>query len=145
MRKERQQAFETNSSSSHSITISNCGCPTDTLRVENGECDIFPGEFGWEIAEYTDAVTKASYCLTYAKHRGEEHSPRELLMLEKVVKDHTGAKKVNFIERTDEYSPWGYIDHQSQYECTDAFSNEADLLSFIFNPESVLRTDNDNH
>ncbi len=144
MRKERQRAFETNSSSSHSITISNYGCPTDTLRVENGECAIFPGEFGWEIAAYNDAVTKASYCLTYAKHR-EEHSAKELLMLEKVIKEHTGAEKVSFNESTDKYDPWGYIDHQSYDVCGDAFSDEASLVSFIFNPESILRTDNDNH
>jgi hypothetical protein len=103
-----------------------------------------PGEFGWEIASYNDAVTKASYCLTYAKHR-EEHSAKELLMLEKVIKEHTGAEKVSFNESTDKYDPWGYIDHQSYHVCGDAFSDEASLVSFIFNPESILRTDNDNH
>lgn len=141
----RRAMFETNSSSTHSITIVN-GTADDKLPVRAGVCRIYPGEFGWEAEDYTDAATKASYCLTYAKNDG---APDRLLkMLEEVIKEATGAEKVEFTERHSEFYPWGYIDHQSGLTesdvCSEAFESKEKLKNFIFCSKSLLHTGNDN-
>lgn len=74
MKQIRQSAFETNSSSSHSITISYGDYTPDKLYVENGVLEIYTGEFGWEHEDYYDAATKAAYCLTWLKGEGSRHS-----------------------------------------------------------------------
>lgn len=144
----RQGVFETNSSSSHSICIARIGTLDATLHVdEDGVCNVFTGEFGWEVCEYTDAPTKAAYCLTYAKGCGNDskENKSDLSMLESVIMKQTGAKSVVFVEGDDSYYKWGYIDHQSDAVCYDAFKDEETLSNFIFNSYSTLMTDNDNH
>lgn len=139
----RRGVFETNSSSSHSISISGGNYTPDTLMVANGVCRIYPGEFGWEEESYRDAATKASYCLTHAKQCGDE---RSLDMLRDVIARETGAA-VEFCKADSDWHEWGYIDHQSiEYGVPqEAFASADALRDFIFNPASVLRTDNDNH
>lgn len=57
----RRFVFETNSSSSHSISIVSGDYIPDKIYVdETGTCNIFPGEFGWEIEDFYDAASKAS-------------------------------------------------------------------------------------
>jgi len=159
MKQIRQSAFETNSSSCHSITIAAGEFIPDTLPVEDGVCSIYTGEFGWTPEDFTDAATKAAYCLTWIKqmaNRGrsrltvepEPQPPsREEQMLVNVIKSVTGATDVRFVP-SDDYWPWGYIDHQSIEgeggALIPAWFSEETLRSFIFNPNSVLHTDNDN-
>ena len=139
----RKSFFETNSSSVHSITLG----PKDFKRegnfdVEGGVVKIYPGEFGWGPEKFNDAATKASYALTWAKQAGDR---KYLGMLRDVVNKVT-EYKVNFVPSSDEYYPWGYIDHQSFPEVgAQVFESEEILENFIFNPASVLVIDNDNH
>lgn len=133
MKVTRHAVFETNSSSTHSISIAGDGECSDTLAVEGGICEVWEGEFGWEEETYNDAATKASYCLTFAKHN-EHH----LAMLRRVIQEHTGADEVRFMGD-------GYIDHQSSDVALEAFASDDTLAAFIFNPHSGLTTDNDNH
>jgi hypothetical protein len=141
--KIRRGVFETNSSSTHSISISSGAETLEKLYVgEDGICRIEPGEFGWEEDSFHDSSTKASYAMVWAQSYGsEEH--RE--MLKKVIREATGAKVVEFCKADDEYYPDGYIDHQSDDVCTPAFESENSLKAFIFNSGSYLVTDNDNH
>jgi len=134
MLKIRKNVFETNSSSSHSISISN-----DKTQLyesispdENGEITIVGGEFGWEYVAYFDSITKANYCAIDC----ESHS-LNLAMLEEVLLEHTGAKKIIFDIN-------GYVDHQSIGTSREAFDSKEKLKDFIFNPASVLFTGNDN-
>jgi hypothetical protein len=143
---KRTGIFETNSSSCHSISVvggkytpSKFPCSPDG-RV----CEVYPGEFGWGPEEYRDAVMKASYCLTYAKERPDEGTGYLLERLERVLKDMTGARYIEFLS-VGGYYPWGYIDHQSSHVCGEVFTSDQDLKDFIFNPASVLIIDNDNH
>lgn len=141
MKQVRHKVFETNSSSTHSISIStNNPVTMDTLYVdETGTVIIYPGEFGWEVEEYTDAQTKASYCYTYCKN----YNLDKLDMLTCVLMYQTGAKNVHYVTLEGSY-PDGYIDHQSIDVCNIAFEDDETLRMFIFNRSSVLRTDNDN-
>lgn len=150
MKVMREGVFETNSSSTHSICISDKQAVLDTLPIdENGVLNVYPDEFGWGVEDYNNAPMKAAYCLTWLKADGYENvCPRkndeELFV--KVLKDVTGAKTVRFIPASDgDFYPYGYIDHQSDGVCAEAFKDYDTLKNFIFNPESVLYIDNDNH
>jgi len=143
MRTIRRSVFETNSSSVHTIAISASDQLTGKLGAgTDGVCEIYPGEFGWGIDTFYDAHSKASYCLTAAKQRG---NTEWLTMLETAIKEVTGASGVLFCPQNDKYYPWGYIDHQSVGEDAKAFESMELLKNFIFNPASILVVDNDNH
>lgn len=135
----RHGVFETNSSSTHSISISKSAKMLDSLPTDaNGIVIVRSNEFGWEEETYNDAETKASYCLTYCKN----YDPSKLDMLTRVIMSQTGARVIAYVGESD--NDWGYIDHQSSDVCAMAFEDEENLRMFIFNPDSVFITDNDN-
>lgn len=166
----RTGVFETNSSSSHSITL--CISPVSSMDkiplTEDGEARIYPGEFGWGISDHNDAPTKASYCLVHAMStlpretiemddNGDSDEPPKpphatqaelklplVQMLERVIKRGTKCEQVKFVPDSG-YDRWGYIDHQSTDVPYTVFTDEDTLFRFIFNPRSELHIDNDNH
>lgn len=146
MRQIRHGVFETNSSSSHSISIGTQP-RTQTLRVVDGVVTIEDGEYGWGVDYYYDAYTKASYCLTHITNHLDVDKPDEVAqalkspqaeMLRRVIMDHTGAKEVKF------QLMGGYIDHQSVGVANEAFENDDTLAQFIFARDSELVISNDN-
>jgi hypothetical protein len=147
MKNIRNGVFETNSSSTHSISISsNSDGILETLPVsKKGFVHLSGGEFGWEERQYNDAETKANYCAVDTMDARFMHH-RALLI--KVICEHTGAKGVSF-DFTNDYEnkkfPQAYIDHQSCGTSHSAFVTEASLKQFIFDRSSTLTTDNDNH
>jgi hypothetical protein len=60
----RKGVFETNSSSTHSITIADSGKLQNTLPITDGKIFVTCEEFGWEQEVHTDAYTKLSYLKT---------------------------------------------------------------------------------
>jgi len=139
MKNIRNKVFETNSSSTHSISIYNAtqGLYDTIVPNSKGVIALVGGEFGWEWEKYNDAETKANYAAVFAKDNQQMTD-----MLEQVIKDHTGAKKV------DLSGVGGYIDHQSALseggDALKAFDTPQTLKNFIFHPESWLFTGNDN-
>ena len=129
----RKSVFETNISSSHSITIKNGGEWDNIGPGENGVIIVQGDEFGWGYEEYNYAYAKASYCATACQY--DKYTRTELL--KKVIEDYTGYP-------TEIYSD-GYIDHQSSDVADEIFESEENLRNFIFNKASVLIIDNDNH
>ena len=147
----RLNCFETNSSSSHSITL---GKSKDTYLTsilkngtvtyndnitpdENGVITLEGGEFGWGYETYNDAYNKANYCAIDFK--GDESATSDLI---KVIKLQTGAKEVK-IDIGDD----SYIDHQSLGTAQKIYHSQGvdGLRNFIFNKNSTLIIDNDNH
>jgi len=131
----RNNVFETNSSSSHSISIS-----TDTTGIldtiecdDNGVITITGLGFGREWEAYNDPLTKASYCVSDCQ--GEQS---KLDMLRKVIQDHTGASEVKFVINQD-----SYIDHESVRNSFEGFEDEETLKNLIFNSESYIFTGSD--
>lgn len=142
MKKIRQQVFETNSSSCHSITISNTGNLFQTLYPDdNGNIVLYGDEFGWGVETHNDVATKASYLVTHLKTVSDHNEE----MFVKVIKEHTGAKNVIIEPNGDKFFPYGYIDHQSEGEANRAFKSEMTLFQYLFNPNSELHIDHDNH
>lgn len=134
----RQGVFETNSSSTHSVSIPEEINPLFTKNTlisdENNNIILHGGEFGWEIEDYTDALTKANYVATAVKWDEDK-----LQLLEEVIKEKTSCNKVIF--NLDD----SCIDHQSIGRFNFLFKSKKSLSDFIFNTQCILHTDNDNH
>lgn len=160
MIKIREQVFETNSSSAHSVYVrwsDNAVFEYDSIMscVDKylNELEIELGCFGWDIYSYSDAYTKLQYALTMVYEtevpfiEGKDQSAfyetdgyNEILSL---IHDKCGVNKIS-IKSFD-----GYIDHQSyeDYNSLNDFLNDygVTLEEFIFCPNVILHTDNDNH
>ena len=146
MKNIRNKVFETNSSSSHSISIYNAtnGLYDTITPDEDGIITLTGGKFNWEWEKYNDALTKANYAAVFAM--GDQQMTD---MLVEVIKEHTGAKDVQILCSEDYKNPnHSYIDHQSARseggDAGKAFDTPATLKNFIFHPESWLFTGNDN-
>lgn len=130
----RTNCFETNSSSSHSISICDKYLIYDTISPNsNGEIKIYGQDFGWGFDKYNDPEIKAAYALTDSNN---------VDLIVDVIKEQTGAEKVTFIEN-------GYIDHQSTGTfsslVTGTLEQKKEIIrNFIFNKNSWLFIDNDN-
>jgi len=136
MKTIRNNIFETNSSSSHSISIRyNPFIKDNSLVPYNGEIRIDTGEFGWEWKKYNDAYTKASYFLTRFKH-----DESMLEMLKEVISKN--CENCSIVLEIDDYQN-GYIDHQSTNTLDDIISSD-ELENFIFNKNCWLYLGNDN-
>ena len=148
MRKVRQSVFETNSSSTHSLSIASFrkGDLMDTIPLDDfGNVSLNGGEFGWKVEDYTDALTKANYTAIYIEQWVPSPEIKEQFkkVFVDIIKEQTGCNEVVF-NFNENYS---YIDHQSVEggELDYLFESAETLREFIFNPRSVLHTDNDNH
>ena len=141
--KIRKHTFESNSSSSHTIFISEDVLLLDTslLPDENGDLTLIGGEFGWEWERYNNAVTKANYAAI-------ESSGVDRGMLIEVLMEQTGAKNIifNFSDDywSDEFEHTAYIDHDSTGNLGEKINSKEDLRNYIFNPNCWLITGNDN-
>lgn len=178
MKITRQSAWQTNSSSSHSICINKNNVSFSTITPDDsGAVRAHTSQYGWQQDSYSDTGSKLSYAATWvmAYHMQQDECLSDvivtrqqledqnrlakqalqileqkqtkstyLLMLAKVVMRHTGAD-LFVIQRESGYYPFGYIDHQSDYVCGQAFKDEDTLKSFIFGNGSSFMTDNDNH
>ena len=135
MRKKliRVGVWETNSSSSHSISIADDTKQfvMDTIYPDQfGVVNIHGDEFGWEWFKHNDAQTKAGYAAQQFAY-----IQSSLDILAEVIKEQTGADDVKF------YLEHGYIDHDS-YGIVP--SDKESLKNFIFNKNSWLFGGNDN-
>ena len=164
-----RNGFVSNSSSSSFIVIfplmdstkldKRCILDGDQLVVNRytGNC-----KFGWEREEYYDfgsklvfAFCQADYLLNNPyKSEGTNNRGKQMMdMLEKVLKEVLGVKEIVW-NITTKYGKEAegrdsvYIDHQSasnEGENIEMFEDEQTLKSFLFNPNSYICTDNDNH
>jgi len=141
MEKIRSAVFETNSSSTHSISISteNTDLLLDTSLQpdKDGNIVLIGGDFGWGIEDFYDAQTKASYIAVWSNvHHGGKYDDTII----EVICNQTAASNVIFSFEDS------YIDHQSSDNEYDYICEDKETLRhFIFNRNSFLHLDNDNH
>lgn len=135
----RNNTFETNSSSTHSLSIfykDGVDLVAMLRRFDESQFDIDVGEFGWEHEEYTDSYQILTYLWTYVSLYAKDYIEklRELM------------PRTNFIEPTYDSDGWcnnGYIDHGNDwYDLTEVFESEYSLAQALFS--SRLATSNDN-
>ena len=144
----RSNAFETNSSSTHSITIGKTGTYCGITPDWDNVVRFVPGEYGWGPEDFTSVDDRLSYLWIYIKDWVSDPAKQaEFMNMFKIcVIEHTGASDVEPILRND-YSPYGYIDHQS-VESNDLdyiFESGETLKSFLFDKNTCIHTNNDNY
>ena len=148
----RKAVFETNSSSSHSLTLDAgdlVAQPFSKDVLREGTLMVTVGEYGWEWYRYYDAANKLSYLLTQVtngdldKSRHPESLTRELREEDeridrmcRVVEEHTGVKLL-FLGGS------GYVDHDSYGVGTETLKDDETLKQFLFS-NSYIETGNDN-
>jgi len=137
MKTIRTSVFETNSSSSHSISISNS--PSQAIPNFRGQnFELTGGEFGWGPDSYYNWETKANYAAV-AIVKNELKLHKEWLV--EILKEKLGCEEVIFKIDPDSYS--SYIDHQSSSVFQYSVESKDDLYKFVF-CDSELVIDNDN-
>jgi len=143
----RKNVFETNSSSVHSLVISNGGRePSEFKLNKNGEIEVDFGQFGKDLHYYTSQYDKLSYlitCLYYLSGWEVEdiYDRWEFKEIQDAVCKYTGAKGIKIIGKEEPE-----IDHQSQpydgIEIINTYDEDA-VINFIFNKYVSLKTDCD--
>jgi len=161
MKQIRRSVFETNSSSTHSITITHRGLANNNMPVDrDGFIHTELGEFGWEVEDYDDQASRLSYLVTMLAEKSQIEAwwhgdkttkeiateimeTREFERLSDEIGRHARCKGV-IIDPSE-----GYIDHQSHedYRSFQDFLDECgtDVVEFVFGRGNVVHTDNDNH
>lgn len=144
----RTGVFETNSSSTHSLSIGELGenlldDPRKNIPILNNKLVMQFGEFGWEEREYEDAFGKWVYiCTLLMASEGDEKDTEGFIMLEDFAKRH-GFDGVVCLTKD-----YGYIDHQSIYSLKYfLLNNGTDGISiddFLLDPDVSVITGNDN-
>ena len=161
----RRNIFETNSSSTHTLSIIK-----EDKDIKYPKSIIFTkGKFGWEDDEYTNTYSKASYLWEIIRFAGDisgycSDNTKFLTYEEYIqrIKDILDRHNIKYefeydtvVERTSTYKEYvnqygdvddGYIDHVS--ECADFInfvtSKDEYLLNFLFSGKSFIVTGNDN-
>ncbi len=162
----RNNVFETNSSSCHSLSITSDNNLSDIpTPSQNGNIDIWSQTFGWEVDSYNDFGTKASYIAIYCRDWSGNKSEEHFKIFEDCIKEVTQCKNVTYGDGMLEYETKTYtnsnneeviykdygwdasIDHQSveSEDLHHLFENTDELKRFLFSRNSILETDNDNH
>lgn len=157
MIQKREKVFETNSSSSHSLVI------TDALTIDykpnpallGREIDFELGSYGWGYESYNDFHGKASYLFTgIAQLDANVESWGENLVediTEAIRATERGAMVIRVIEAVTgqkvvvRNSRDAHIDHQSAEEYQQALTDDSTLKQFLFSSRSEVVIDNDNH
>jgi hypothetical protein len=140
MKTIRTNCFETNSSSTHSITIDS-SAHSNTRNVRGAK--IYPGEFGWEWKKFNRFVQKTSYFWTlvaggYPRDDGNLKERLERL-----------AEKHGFELMSSEPEQYSYVDHGwehyeefiSQYPELDT---DDGLFEFLTSTNGWIMLGNDN-
>lgn len=158
----RQGLFETNSSSTHAICIAKKELNDNYKLPKSIEFDL--GSFGWEIDEYHDIFSKASYLYTgyveimgskiYHEERMKDENYREWkecdvkasLIFKDKIKELLPDIECEFedVENTKTYY---YIDHSDDGVgsfINYVLSSRENLIAYLVNDNSTIFTGNDN-
>lgn len=139
MIKIRRGMFETNSSSTHTIIV------TDRKTEPGNFVDFRIGEFGWEFKKLATINEKASYLYTMAcECLGRDVYQDFYETLVKYGVECSCSEPAIFDERG--YLDNGYVDHCDQGKdfVKAMLSHEHALIKYLFSDESFVVTGNDN-
>ena len=146
----REKFPETNSSSSHSVSISlsrNYYRPDEyNLNEIDADGTLFipdaHEDFGWEFCKYNDVLTKIQYVSSIYSIKT---NPKKLKLLKEIIKSFTGAKKVifefenRFAEEYKEAKENGDLEKDEERYCIENYGSSIDHNSFNIFPE-ILET-----
>lgn len=167
MRVIRNNVWETNSSSSHTVTVRgkrNLDNPSNMNTMEN-VIEISLGEYGWGGDPCYEFIEKLKYVMSMVLHTeypSFNHYDEEFVIDDSILCELDGYKiilsainkhwKCDAIiinRKRSHYYPYGYIDHQSyeDYHSLQDFLDDwnVDIERFLFDDGVVVHIDNDNH
>lgn len=135
----RNGVFETNSSSTHSIILTE-GKTRPGLSV-----NFAIGEFGWEWRKLASTDEKASYLYTLSCELLHRDTYQDFYnVLTKYGVECSCSEPAKF----DTYLENGYVDHATDGETKEfveiMMNHEKSLIKFLFSDESFIVTGNDN-
>lgn len=146
MQKTRNNVFETNSSSIHTITVVN---KSVELPITAKEIYVGLGEFGWELECYKEPHDILSYIYTAICYNYGKEYKTYTKFIEKVLSERTNVRLSWEEPIFDKYSNKyylenGYIDHGYELKkwLEDLFDDDDLLLATIFG--GIIETGNDN-
>lgn len=141
MRINRIGVFETNSSSTHSITIDNKNNYDCKLPIKVNP--LWSYGFGWQY-EYWDSIEeKIAYmvrCLV-----SDTYTDKELYEKIKLIQNKLHNLGIDFELPEKEEWKYGYVDHENWYssEIQEIYDDEDTLLCFLLNNNSYIEGGND--
>lgn len=146
MVKIRHGMFETNSSSTHTIIV------TDNKTEPGLSVDFAIGEFGWEFGVLRTTGDKSSYLYTLACETLGRDVYQDLYeVLVKYGIQCSCSVPAKFVKSSwsdGEYLDNGYVDHAGADDSKEfvecMLNHEHALIKFLFSDESFVITGNDN-
>ena len=146
MKTIRTNCFETNSSSTHSITIDSTMISAKRwVGSDIAGRKIYPGEFGWEWKKFSSFEKKASYFWTLVAEYSCEDGPR------KQLRDRLGrlAEKYNFELMSSDRDTYAYVDHGLEHyekflRMHPELNTDAGLYEFLTSKSAWIMLGNDN-
>lgn len=134
----RNNTFETNSSSTHTIVVSN----QDVNRIKT-PIKVKPSwitEFGWDFETWDNIEEKIAYMIRCLMEY--DYSDDKL----KAIQERLHLLGIDFDLPTKEEWEDGYVDHADWYhdEIQDIYENDDELLDFLLNGASYIEGGNDN-
>lgn len=139
-RQIRQNVFETNSSSTHSICITK----SNLKKKDIGTYVHFSiGEFGWEYDTLYDTSSKASYLYTAILINKKQDLIKDI---KKILDDNNIEYEFEEPKYSGNYLDNGYIDHGGEIpsEFFNICKDKDRLFKYLFSSESYIVTGNDN-
>lgn len=151
----RRGVFETNSSSSHSVTLRNGGeSDTRFFHVDDeNRVVVTPDEYGWGYEVLTEPDQKLSYLVTMVMERLSSdhsviddellHEDEDFKKILECIAAYTDYKDVVLVDPPYCF----YIDHQSYYDKLDEFLSDwgVTMNQLLFDTGVSIIIDNDNH
>jgi hypothetical protein len=142
MKTIRTNCFETNSSSTHSITIDDSYVLKENPRGKH----VAPGEFGWEHAKFNTFEAKASYFWTLAQHDQWEETRVGGSLKERMQRI---AALYGFELHASATDSWSYVDHGWEHYADMTMNHpwlltDEGLYSFLVSDSCWIMTGNDN-
>jgi len=139
----RKSIWETNSSSTHAICISN----NSVNNIDYYDCSTIYyhlGEYGWATEMLSGATELLSYLMTTIKDYNDCHADDDLKYDENYIADI--LRKYNIEIECYNTDCYYYVDHVSDSkEWLDAiYNDESMLLNYLFSADSFIITGNDN-
>ena len=149
MKKVRHSVFETNSSSSHSLTLVKgelMRAPFSKEVLRSGTVQVRLGEYGWEWHRYYLPQNKLSYLVTQVTRGDLDNSSTEELReqypeierMARVLKEYSGCE-LEILPSS------GYVDDESKGIGINLLASDGALRDFLFSPTSYIQTGNDNY
>lgn len=147
----RQGAFETNSSSAHSLVL-NKNCRSSRIKKELNKyytLNLWLGEYGWEEAIYKDTISKLEYIVTSLLYVGDLGKLKELFIKIKdagVTEIKVDGFILSYYDTVDDFVDTisnaleAIVDHQSSYLLKNLSVDE--LLMLACSYVSYIHTSN---